>query len=406
MIGRLRGIGARLYLALALSVLLTFFASAMGVFYFERSGDLNYVAEQESVPVMVSSWKAAHAADRIRIMGLSLMLEPNSSVEEFPERSVEDLLSELEVELGHAASIPGLRSHALAVQDAAYELVTAIDNLAINRAATLEANGAMTGLQSRLDSLAAEGRVQQTEFTVLQRAIQAGDVFELNELLQRFNGLSRSSLDPAVASLADGQGVFALSHRQLALMEQRQEIALDFSAASSALEANTVTLLNGATAHSSQSLGLAVQSFDQGRIVLATVCVISVIAASLVSWLWVSNAVVRRLSRLSQRMLDMAGGDLDTEVPEVSNDEIGQLAEALEVFRQQALEVQRLNLVEQLYGELREANAEMQRMQARLVAQEKLASLGELVSGVAHEISNPLNFVQNFAKHPWTCRAN
>ena len=131
---------------------------------------------------------------------------------------------------------------------------------------------------------------------------------------------------------------------------------------------------------------------------LAVISVASVTAATLTAWLWVGQGVVRRLSRLSERMRGMAAGDIETPMPEVSQDEIGELAGALEVWRQQALEVQRLNLVERLYGELREANTELQRMQARLVAQGKLAALGELVSGVAHEMSNPLNFVQNFSE--------
>ena len=181
-------------------------------------------------------------------------------------------------------------------------------------------------------------------------------------------------------------------------MEQRQDLTASFGEASADLEASAAALLDGARAHSSSTLGGAVESFDQGRVLLAVISIVSVVAATLTAWLWVDNAVVRRLSALSERMHRMVSGDLETPVPEIGRDEIGQLADALEHFRQQALEVQRLNLVEQLYGELQEANAELRRMQARLVAQEKLAAPGELVSGVAHEISNPLNFVKNFSE--------
>jgi signal transduction histidine kinase len=41
--------------------------------------------------------------------------------------------------------------------------------------------------------------------------------------------------------------------------------------------------------------------------------------------------------------------------------------------------------------------ADLRRMQDRLVQSEKMASLGQLTAGIAHEIRNPLNFVSNFS---------
>ena len=48
--------------------------------------------------------------------------------------------------------------------------------------------------------------------------------------------------------------------------------------------------------------------------------------------------------------------------------------------------------------ELRGALTELRATQAQLVQSEKMASLGELTAGIAHEIQNPLNFVNNFAE--------
>jgi len=48
-------------------------------------------------------------------------------------------------------------------------------------------------------------------------------------------------------------------------------------------------------------------------------------------------------------------------------------------------------------GELRTSLDKIQTMQQQIIVQEKLASLGTLTAGIAHELQNPLNFVNNFS---------
>ncbi|MBA4309432.1 MAG: hypothetical protein C0425_03765 [Chlorobiaceae bacterium] len=50
------------------------------------------------------------------------------------------------------------------------------------------------------------------------------------------------------------------------------------------------------------------------------------------------------------------------------------------------------------YDELNKTLQNLEATQVQLIAQEKLASLGQLTAGIAHEIKNPLNFVNNFSE--------
>ena len=57
-----------------------------------------------------------------------------------------------------------------------------------------------------------------------------------------------------------------------------------------------------------------------------------------------------------------------------------------------------LKKLEEVRNELKKSLIDLKATQSQLIQSEKMASLGELTAGIAHEIQNPLNFVNNFSE--------
>ena len=309
-------IGTRLYLALGFAVALTLVSGAVGVYYFEQSGHLNYQVRSESVPALEASWTAAREAEHLRGLGQSLFAA-DVAWQSAEANAVDRSLESLEAALNEANSVSELMPLTEAVSDAAYDLVEVIDNLTRNWNDLRNANAAAADYRSRLaTSISDVGRSEEA-LAVLRQALQAPEEATLDGLWEQFSSLHAQGIDQRVTDLGEGEGVFYVRRQQLALEAGISNLALSFDTASTALTDEASNLTTAAAQYSAETLELAVSSFDEGRTLLTAISVISVLAATLAAWLWVGNGMVRRLSRMSERMRGMAGGDLETPVPEV-----------------------------------------------------------------------------------------
>jgi len=215
-------------------------------------------------------------------------------------------------------------------------------------------------------------------------------------------------LESVVMSLlargSGNQGVFQVAIDRLDIIERQDRLLAENQSLAAGLLSEVNAIVQNAQAEADQAARNSAQTIDNARVILAVISAIGIIGAGLISWLLIGRVLLRRIAGLSGRMRALARGDLEEEVEVSGRDEIAEMASALEVFRRHALEVQRLNLVEELAQELGQRNNELQgvlaelgQAQDQIVAREKLAALGEVTAGVAHEIRNPLNFINNFS---------
>ena len=227
----------------------------------------------------------------------------------------------------------------------------------------------IVGLFGRLGTVQTREDMEQTGHVIGEAVDQleveakalAGwpDTITVRQITQRLVGLADTTTGlpglkrAELAALADAQRLISESRR----------LVTELGTLVSQEVQRTETVAKEAADRSAEAIRL-------GRNLLLAIAAASLLGALLIGWFYVRRHLVARLRVLTEAATSIASGQSSALLPKAGNDELGDLARALAVFRQ---------------------------TRDDLIQAAKLAALGQMAAGLSHELNQPLAAIRSHA---------
>ena len=213
-------------------------------------------------------------------------------------------------------------------------------------------------LESAMDNIKQPGQTRGTLEIFQKESTKQEAILRVNALGNLVVGLlARGSSAPDLDTLNDtvhfhkeiislgngGDGLFAMRQKQLVSLEKSYHLLEKNRKLVDALRNEIEHQVTAAKTASQSAMARSEHLVKQGKIMLLSAMMASLMAAFLVGWFYVARNLTARIKKLSHAMHSIATGNLQTPVPTGGRDEISSMAQSLLIFRNTASAMEEAN---------------------------------------------------------------